>query len=169
MPDRVRVGLYEIFRRLAGNGPLLRILAGAARRPEILPSNRYHERSVLTEPLAHRPLAEPRRGVLRVRLFCRDRDSQDGSGPISRNHGTFGLPVVAVVVVASQSRLSPKRGHARSGLARGSRPVKTRGNRALCPPDRPQLRGICLTLEEPHPCSTQALARPTRLSKHLGR
>jgi hypothetical protein len=30
MPDRVRVGLYEIFRRLAGNGPLLRILAGAA-------------------------------------------------------------------------------------------------------------------------------------------
>src|ERR1035437_1923128 len=35
MPDRVRVGLYEIFRRLAGNGPLLRILAGAARRPDV--------------------------------------------------------------------------------------------------------------------------------------
>jgi hypothetical protein len=35
MPDRVRVALYEIFRRLAGNGPLLPILAGAARRPDI--------------------------------------------------------------------------------------------------------------------------------------
>jgi hypothetical protein len=52
MPDRVRVGPYGAFRRLAGNGPLLRILAGGARRP-MLPTERYHERSVLTEPLAH--------------------------------------------------------------------------------------------------------------------
>jgi hypothetical protein len=35
MPDRVRVGLYEAFRRLAGNGPPLRILVGDARRPDI--------------------------------------------------------------------------------------------------------------------------------------
>jgi hypothetical protein len=52
MPDRVRVGPHGVFRRLRGNGPLLRILAGGARRP-MLASERNHERSVLTQPLAH--------------------------------------------------------------------------------------------------------------------
>ena len=48
-------------------------------------------------------------------------------------------------------------GHATSGLGRGSRPVKTRGNRALCPQDRPQLQRFCLTPEEPHPSPRRCL------------
>jgi len=52
MPDRVRVGPHGVFRRLGGNGPLLRILAGGARRP-MLRRSANHERSVLTQPLAH--------------------------------------------------------------------------------------------------------------------
>ena len=45
-----------------------------------------------------------------MRLFWRDRDGQDGSGQISRNHGTFGSPSVAVVVgEASQSQQPPRR------------------------------------------------------------
>jgi len=35
MPDGVRVGPYGAFRRLAGNGPLLRRLAGGTRRPDV--------------------------------------------------------------------------------------------------------------------------------------
>jgi hypothetical protein len=86
-----------------------------------------------------------------VRLFWRDRDAQAGSGQISRNHWTFGSPSVSVVVgEASQSQQPPRRSR-HVGLGRGSRPGKTRGNRALRPPDRPQLRGFCLTPEEPHP------------------
>ena len=61
---------------------------------------------------------------------------------------------------------SRRGGHATSGLGRGSRPVKTRGNRALCPPDRPQLRGFCLTPEEPHPhrrAGSRGIAAPGSL------
>ena len=57
---------------------------------------------------------------------------------------------------SSERRVNPSSrpgGHATSGFGRGSRPVKTRGNRALCPPDRIQLRRFCLTPEEPHPFS----------------
>jgi hypothetical protein len=85
--------------------------------------------------ISWRRISEQAPGLAGVRLFWRDQDGQDGSGQISRNHGAFGSPPVAVVVGgASESRQLSKRGHARSGLARGSRPVKTRSNRPFCPP-----------------------------------
>src|ERR1035437_882343 len=60
---------------------------------------------------------------LRVRLFWRDRDGQDGSGQISRNHGTFGSQPVAV---PSEERVNP-----------GSRPsAVTPGLDSAAAPDR---------------------------------
>ena len=120
---------------------------GAARRGEAAAARGDSEMLAQTR-LAGLEQARSPRGV---RLFWRDLDGQDGSGQISRNHGTFGS---RRSLWSSEKRVNSSSrpgGHATSGLGRGSRPVKTRGNRALCPPDRPQLRGFCLTPEEPHP------------------
>ena len=58
-----------------------------------------------------------------MRLFWRDRDGQDGSGQISRNHGTFGSQPVAV---PSEERVNP-----------GSRPsAVTPGLDSAAAPDR---------------------------------
>ena len=86
-----------------------------------------------------------------VRLFWRDRDGQDRSGQISRNHGTCGSPSVAVVVgEASQFQQPPRRSRhvrIRPRLQTG----QNAGQPRPLPPDRPQLRGVCLTPKEPHP------------------
>ena len=86
-----------------------------------------------------------------MRLFWRDRDGQDRSGQISRNHGTFGSRSVAVVIgEASQSQQLPRRSHhvrTRPRLQTG----QNAGQRHPLRPDRPQRRGFCLTPEEPHP------------------
>ena len=132
-----------------------RVAASAGGRASAVPPKPQPSRDA-------RPLAVAVHGV---RLFWRDRDGQDGSGQISRNHGTCGSPSVAVVVgEASQFQQPPRR----------SRHVRTRprlqtgqdaGQPRPLPPDRPQLRGFCLTPREPHPRPRAVLAVVARSGK----
>ena len=79
-----------------------------------------------------------------VQLFWRDRDGQDGSGQISRNHGTLRSPSVAVVIgETSQPQQPPTRSrHVRT------RPRPQTGQKAgqprPLPPGSPATPGIIL-------------------------
>jgi hypothetical protein len=76
---------------------------GRLRRQESTPRAKGAARAVSTDLSVYTPpprATNSRQSAgrfIRVRLFWRDRDGQDGSGQISHNHGTFGAPPAAVV------------------------------------------------------------------------